>query len=184
MKSSRVFGLIELREQLARLVFAFARVAAERRQRVGRHRQEVVERQAPRDVFDVRIEAAVLVDHEHGRAACPVALAGLAHVRLDLAVALRRVDLDPLGLDPLVVLGHLLRLGEFRIHQFEQHRRRSWPPTAYFAGAIEEAAAIDEAVHVFVENGPQLWIEVFRGQLLFEFHFASGACRILHDVQD
>ena len=38
-------GLIELREQLARLVFAFLRVAAERGERIGRDRQEV--RRAP-----------------------------------------------------------------------------------------------------------------------------------------
>ena len=56
-------GLIELREPVARLVFV-ARVAAERRQRIGRERHEVVERQAARDVFDVRVEAAVLVHHE------------------------------------------------------------------------------------------------------------------------
>ena len=51
----------------------------------------------------------------------PVALAGRHQIRLDLAVAVRRLDLDPLGLQPLVVLRHLLRLGELRVHQVEQH---------------------------------------------------------------
>jgi hypothetical protein len=59
-------GLLELAEQFARLVLV-AGIAAEREQRVRRERDEVVERQPARDVFDVRIEAAILVHHEHRR---------------------------------------------------------------------------------------------------------------------
>ena len=65
-KSSRVLRLVQLGEGVARLVFV-ARIAAQRRQRVGREGHEAVEREAARDVLDVRIEAAVLVDHQHRR---------------------------------------------------------------------------------------------------------------------
>ena len=58
-------------------------------QPVGREGQEAGDAEAARDVLDVRIEAAVLVDHEDaGQLAAGV---GRAHeVALDLAVALRR----------------------------------------------------------------------------------------------
>ena len=59
-------GLVELGERLARLVLV-AGIAAERRQRIGRERHEVVQREAARDVLDVRIQAAVLVHHQHAR---------------------------------------------------------------------------------------------------------------------
>ncbi len=54
-------GLIQLGKEFARLVFV-TRVAAERRQGVGREGHEVVERHTPCDVFDVGIETAVFVD--------------------------------------------------------------------------------------------------------------------------
>src|SRR5207237_3987270 len=55
--------LIELAEELARLVLV-AGIAAERRQRIGGERNVLLQGDAPGDVLDVRIEAAVLVDHE------------------------------------------------------------------------------------------------------------------------
>ena len=60
---------VELGEELRRL-FLVARIAAQRRQRVRRERDEVLDRKPARDILDVRIEAAVLVDHQHARAAC------------------------------------------------------------------------------------------------------------------
>ena len=48
-------------------VVVVARIAAERRQAVGREREEALHRRAPRHVLDVRIQAAVLVDHQHRR---------------------------------------------------------------------------------------------------------------------
>jgi hypothetical protein len=59
-------GLVELLEQFARLVLV-TRVAAEREQRVGREGDEAVQRQPARDVLDVRVQAAVLVHHQHQR---------------------------------------------------------------------------------------------------------------------
>ena len=57
------FRLIELGEHLARPVFV-ARIPAEREERVGREGDEVVERQTARDVLDVRVETAVLVNDD------------------------------------------------------------------------------------------------------------------------
>ena len=45
-------------------------VAAHRGQPIRRERHEAFEREASGDVFDVRIESAVLMDHEDRRAAC------------------------------------------------------------------------------------------------------------------
>ena len=42
-------------------------IAAHRRQAVGRERHEVLERETARDVFDVRIESAVLVHDQDAR---------------------------------------------------------------------------------------------------------------------
>ena len=54
-----------------------AGIAADRGEAVGRERHEVLEREPARDVFDVRVEPAVLVDDQDARAACCVpALAG------------------------------------------------------------------------------------------------------------
>src|SRR5665213_4334719 len=58
--------LIELREQRNGFFF-IARVSAQRVQRTRCERDEVVEREAPRDVLDVRVEPAVLVDDQHRR---------------------------------------------------------------------------------------------------------------------
>ena len=57
---------IDLAEQLAALLVV-AGIAADRREAVRRERHEVLEREPPRDVLDVRVEAAVLVDDEDAR---------------------------------------------------------------------------------------------------------------------
>ncbi len=60
------FDLVELGEQGACLVLV-AGVAAQREQGIGREGDEIVERHAARNVFDVRVEAPVFVHHQHGR---------------------------------------------------------------------------------------------------------------------
>ena len=171
--------LIELLEFGARLVFV-AGVTAERGQRVRRHRHEVVEGQAPRDVFDVRVEAAVLV-HDEDAGQLPGGVGRAAHVHLDLAVALRRVDLDPLGLEALVVLGHLLRLGELRIQHVEQHHR-GHAADRELGRAVEEGAPIDVPMHVVIEDGPELGIEIFRGQTFALLRFLHVAPSVQFSV--
>ena len=55
---------IDLAEQLAALVVV-ARITADRRQRVRRKGDEVLQREPPRDVLGMRIETAILVDDEN-----------------------------------------------------------------------------------------------------------------------
>ena len=50
-----------------RALFVVARIAADRGQPVRRKGDEIGDRQPPRDVFDIGIEAAILVDDEHRR---------------------------------------------------------------------------------------------------------------------
>ncbi len=58
---------LEIGEHIARLVLVGWR-AAIGRQHVGGEGEKAFEREPPRDVLDVRVEAAVLVDDEHCRA--------------------------------------------------------------------------------------------------------------------
>ena len=58
---------IERADHVAGLVLVRRR-AAERREHVDGKREEAFERDAPRDVLDVRIEPAVLMDDDHRRA--------------------------------------------------------------------------------------------------------------------
>src|SRR5581483_4433634 len=55
---------IELAEQLQALLVV-AGIPAERGQGVGRERDEIGDREPPRDILDIGIEAAILVDDEH-----------------------------------------------------------------------------------------------------------------------
>ena len=57
---------VDLPEQ-RRGLLVVARIAADRGQPVGREGDEVGDRQPPRDVLDVRVEAAVLVHDQDGR---------------------------------------------------------------------------------------------------------------------
>src|SRR3546814_377575 len=87
--------LVELAEQRARRVLV-AGVAAEWEQRVGRERNESLQRQSPRDVFDVRIEAAILVRDQYQRQRS-AGLGGFDQVAARGAVALGRCELDVPG---------------------------------------------------------------------------------------
>ncbi len=60
---------VELALHLASLVVC-AWVAAQRRQPVRRERQKAFGGHAARHVFDVGIQAAVFVDHQHRRGSC------------------------------------------------------------------------------------------------------------------
>ena len=60
---------IQLPDQRPGLVDILRR-APERGQGVGRHCQESLRRDAPGDVFDVRLKPLVLVDHDHARPFC------------------------------------------------------------------------------------------------------------------
>ena len=113
----------------------------------------------PRDVFDVGIEAAVLVNDEHGRIlACR---RRPREVALDRAVALRRLARSR------------TRSGCARRLSRPAAPRRSWaaalrtarhrqPADGELRGAVEERAPIDVAVHVLVKEVEQLLRKVGR----------------------
>src|SRR3546814_19285916 len=71
-------------DHLARLVLVGGR-AAGRRQEVDSQGDETLQRHAPDDVLDVRVEAAVLVDDQHRRQPAHVA-GGARHVARQLAL--------------------------------------------------------------------------------------------------
>ena len=100
-------GGVALRLHGAALVVV-SRVAAQRGQRVGRKRQESLDRQPTGDVLDVGIQPAILVDDEDRR---ELRVFGLRACEdpTHLAAALGRLISDGLGLDPRVVGLDLLR---------------------------------------------------------------------------
>src|SRR5262249_37303323 len=105
-------------------------------------------------IFDVRVEAAVLVHDEHawqlaGRSGWP------REIALDAAVALRRGDRLVIGPDALVVLRHLLSPGVVGLQALPDRRDRQ-PADGELADPIEKRSAIDLAVLVFVEDVQQL----------------------------
>src|SRR5438034_2172929 len=152
-------GLTELREDLPRFVLV-ARVAAERRQRVGRERHEVVERETPGNVLDVRIQPTVLVHDENAR---QLAFRGdrTHQVSTRLFRSLRRWILEVFALQTPVVLGYLLGLRELGIQRVQQ-RRRGQSADGKPCGAIEEAATVDRAMNVLIEEVQEFLVEITR----------------------
>ena len=151
-----VFGLLgrsTLANSCAALVVV-AGIAADRREPVGRERHEVGEREAPRDVLDVRIEPAVLVHDEDAgqlgrRCVARVGAERTDEIALDAAVALRRRHGDVAGLDPIVGLRHLLRRDVVRHQRLDDRGDRQTGDGKSFH-AVQEVAAADFAVNVAV----------------------------------
>ena len=78
-------GLIQLGEQLTRLVF-ITRIATQWGQRVRRKRHEIVERETPGNIFNVGIEPAVFMHHQYaGQLACGIG--GFGQITFDGTVA-------------------------------------------------------------------------------------------------
>src|SRR5687767_1439223 len=118
-------------------------------QRVWSKGDEILECHSAGDIFDVRIEATILMDHEHGGKLAG-RLRGLDEIAPNFAVA-RCWDLDVLGLDALIRRRNLLSLGELRAERVEEcgaaHAGDRDRP-----GSIDEIAARDLSVHVLVEE--------------------------------
>jgi hypothetical protein len=113
--------LVQLGEQRARLVLV-AGIAAQREQRVRRVGDEALQRQAARDVLDVRVQAAVLV-HDQDRRQLALGVRRHRQVAAHRAVALRRRQ------------------------AFGGHAGGG-----VFAGLVQEVAARQQAVYVLVEQ--------------------------------
>ena len=85
---------VDLAEQLRALLFV-ARIAADRGQPVRRESDEIGDRQPPRHIFDIGIEAAVFVDDQNAGSFRRVRRPH--EIALDAAVALRRRHRDGLA---------------------------------------------------------------------------------------
>src|ERR1019366_4694794 len=161
--------LVELGEEIARLILV-ARVAAERMQRVGREGDEIGRGQPPRDIFDVWVEATVLVDDENDGQVAPRrrGAAGRRRARRPHQIAApgpvtsRRGETDGFSLDARIGPRNLLSLGELRAQGFEQPGRGD-ATDRELRGGIEKAAPVDGAVHVLVEEAQDLRSEIGGG---------------------
>ncbi len=155
------FLRIDLSLQFAAPV-VIAGVAADRTQAVGRQGDEPGLGHAPGHVFDIGIEATVLVHDDDAR---HLALGlGRAHqIGTDLAVAPGRGIADILGDDVGVGKGDLLRqriVGRERV----EHGDRRHAAQGEGGGAVEEFAAVEFAVHVEIVELEQFGGEVSGSQ--------------------
>ena len=132
--------LVHLRMQRARLVLARRR-PADQRQQVDRIGEKAFEREAPCHVFQVRVEAAVLVNDQHDRA-------------LALLLRTRQVAVDPalggvvgeaLGRKPRVIVRHDRGL-RIVVLQQRQQRRAGRGRAGELGQAVEELPAADAAM--------------------------------------
>ena len=129
-------------------VVVVAGIAAHGRQAVRRQGQEAGRGGPPRDVLDMRVEAAILVDDHHGRERAVAA-------RLHEIAAHRprrpagRVVLDVVGPDARVGERDRLRLGVARQERL-RHPEGGDATDGEGGGAAQELAPIDVAVAVLV----------------------------------
>ena len=75
---------------------------------------------------------------------------------------MRRIELEVLGLQALVILGHLLRFGELRTELIEQHGRRDAAHRELLR-LVEEAATVDRAVDVGIKKDQEFLVEISGG---------------------
>ena len=131
---------------MARALSSSSGRAAERRQEVGRQRNETLKRKPPRDVADVRVQAAILVDDDDGRQLA--VLVGRMHeIALHLAVCAGPCDV--LCRQPFIVGRHDLRRGG----TCRQQRRDGGcgrPRTCQPGELVHEAATVERQMGVFV----------------------------------
>jgi hypothetical protein len=157
--------LVELRLHRAPVV-VISRIAAQGRQPIGREREESVHRRAPSHVLDVRIQPAVLVDHQHRRPRpVPRRLHQIAaHL---LAVPAGRGISHIARLDPAVGEGDGLRPGVIGQQALRHHQRGG----AQRAGPPCEFAPVDAAVAVLVVQIEDLLVDFELGN---RRHCCSG----------
>jgi hypothetical protein len=132
--------LVGLGVQLARGILA-RRGPAGDGQEVGRKGEVTLDREPSRHVLDMRVEAAVFLDHDDGG---PLALGRGPHqVTVDRAFG--RLVRHPLGREPAVVGRDDGGLGVIVLQQ-RQQRRGGRRRARKLGQAIEEFAPIDPAV--------------------------------------
>ena len=132
-------------DDLARLVLVGGS-AAERRQEVGRQRDEAFQRESPGDVADMRVEPAILVDDDDGRQLVRHP-GGPREIALHLAGTARIGDV--LAGDARIVLRDHRGLRRIRREKRRDHGRRR-PAAGQPRQLLHEAAPVERQVGVFV----------------------------------
>jgi hypothetical protein len=104
----------------------------------------------PRDVLDMRIQAAIFVDHDNTgqfrrRLGPRIGAYRPDEISLDTSVPLRRRDGLVSGLDTVIGLGHLLTKSVVRHQRLDDDRRRE-AADCKFLYAFHESSAGDLAV--------------------------------------
>ena len=156
-------GLVEIALQGAAVVIV-ARVAADRRQPVGREREETIDGGAARDVLDIGIEAAVLVDHQHGRER-PRA-GRLDEVTAHGAGGAARRRIGHIGrLHALVGERDRLRLGVAR-QQRLRHRQSGAADDRDRPGAAEKLAPVHAPMAILVVEVEYALVDLHLGDAL------------------
>jgi len=128
----------------------------------------ILERETPRDILDMRIEAAILVDDEDA-GNFPGPERRCDEIPAHRARALRRRILDVARLDPRVVLLDLLCERELRGERLEQHRSGD-AADRILARGVKEPAAVDEPVDVAIEPAQDFRMKIGSG---FPVHVSS-----------
>ncbi|MPN39469.1 hypothetical protein SDC9_186997 [bioreactor metagenome] len=111
-------ALIEFLKQLTCLVFV-AGVAPQREQCIRRKRDETIQRKAPGNVLDMRIEPTILMHHQHSRRLA-LGICRFDEIALQGAIALRRRDFHEPCLDAGVVARNQLCFCKSGVQGVEQ----------------------------------------------------------------
>ena len=131
--------------KLARPVF-LGRRAAVHGQEVGREREIALDRQSARDVLDMRVEPAVLVDDDHRRPLAQIfRVCGLGAHEIAVDLALGELVGHALADQPAVVRRHDRGLRVIVLQQ-RQERDRRRRRARQFGQAIEKFAAVHAAM--------------------------------------
>ena len=138
--------------------FVGAGVAAERRQGIRGEGDESRHGHAAGDVFDVGIQAAVFMnDDDAGLLA--IGFGGLGKQAAHFAAALGRFVFGVFRFDAGVVLGDLLRPRVIGTQGFQQGGG-SQAAHGEFTGTVEEGAAGDLAMHIFIVEIQKFLVEI------------------------
>ncbi|MBG6077759.1 hypothetical protein IWX85_003612 [Polaromonas sp. CG_9.11] len=144
-------------------LFFVGRITAQRRQRIRGKRHEAVQRQTPRNVFDVRVQAQVFVDHQHRRQSGRARTGRSCQVTLDAAIAGGRWNTRALGLEPRIVLRNLLsrcKVGAQRRQQADGGD----PRRGKLLRLHQKTAPVQGAVDIGIKQNQQFLFKVLRGQ--------------------
>src|SRR5215469_5473510 len=126
-----------------------ARVSANRRETIRSKDQEIRYAQTPSHIFDIRVQATILMYQQHSRELY-TGVCRTDEIPADASGPLWRRYAHISGLEPLVVLGDLLRQSVIWPETFPDGHRRQTTHRVLLCG-IEEGTATDLAVNVTIK---------------------------------